>query len=311
MPPKKQLYISVGLLLYIAAISYLYFAFGQPLAEIFIPLLVIGVGFSGISWLYLQSLNEPLQRPAFKNEWFLLLLLVLWIGFYITYGGSLINRIIPASWIADPATYSIIIFIRKLLIFVLIPFIIYRSLGFTLADFGLKKAPLKMSTNRLILFLISLSVIILLFQYYAGRGGKEISQHAFSLKQFIIGLPLCLLYLIFDAGLIEEFFFRGLLQARLAALLKSTTGGIVIAAIIFGLVHAPGLYLRGAASEGIEEQLPFLFFSAYSVTYMSIAGLFLGIIYSKTKNLWLVIFLHALVDLIPNFSDFMATWKIH
>ena len=52
--------------------------------------------------------------------------------------------------------------------------------------------------------------------------------------QLLTGLPLCFVYLIFDAGLIEEFFFRGLLQSRLSVLLKSSIAGIVSTAVILG-----------------------------------------------------------------------------
>jgi membrane protease YdiL (CAAX protease family) len=117
-------------------------------------------------------------------------------------------------------------------------------------------------------------------------------------------------YLILDAGLIEEFFFRGLLQSRLSLFLKSGVGGVVCTAIIFGLVHAPGLFLRGAAGEGMEEQMPFLFWVAYTVVYMSVAGIFLGIVYNKTKNLCLVIVIHAMFDLLPNLPEFIRGWHL-
>lgn len=128
--------------------------------------------------------------------------------------------------------------------------------------------------------------------------------------QLLTGLPLCFAYLMLDAGLIEEFFFRGLLQSRLSVFLKSSVGGIVCTAFIFGLVHAPGLFLRGAESEGMDEQIPFLFWVAYTIVNMSIAGISLGILYSKTKNLWPVMAVHAMFDLLPNFSEFMKTWHL-
>ena len=87
-------------------------------------------------------------------------------------------------------------------------------------------------------------------------------------------------------------------------------GGFSFSGLIFGLVHAPGLYLRGASSEGIQEQLPFIFWAAYTVTVMSLAGIFLGILWSRTKNIYLVMALHAMVDLLPNIGDFIQTWDI-
>jgi membrane protease YdiL (CAAX protease family) len=126
----------------------------------------------------------------------------------------------------------------------------------------------------------------------------------------LIGLPLLYAWLFIEVGLIEEFFFRAVLQSRIAVLLKSPVAGIVISGLIFGLAHAPGLYLRGADSEGITEQMPFIFWAAYTISAMSVAGIFLGIVWQRTKNLYLVMALHAMVDLLPNFSEFIHTWHL-
>ena len=310
MTMLKNRYFIGGLLLYTVALLYLHFAFNSSLVDLLIPFAVVGVGFSLLGWWLCRDFAQPFHQPVFKNEAWFLIVLIGWIIFYITYGGSLINKLLPPSWIENPPVYSLIIFLRKLLFFVLVPFVIYKVYGFSLKDFGLKQSPVKFFSKKSIFILVVLSVAALLFQYYSGNGAKDIRNGVFTASQFLIGLPLCLVYLVFDAGLIEEFFFRGLLQSRLSVLLKSTTGGIVVSAIIFGLVHAPGLYLRGAGSEGIEEQMPFLFFAAYTIAYMSIAGIFFGIVYSKTKSLWLVIFIHAFVDLLPNLGDFIQTLGI-
>ena len=131
---------------------------------------------------------------------------------------------------------------------------------------------------------------------------------SFSAIQLISASPFIFIWLFIEAGLVEEFFFRALLQSRLALFFKSPAGGIVVSSLLFGLVHAPGLYLRGAGSEGIEAPLPFIFFVVFTITYMSMAGIFLGVLYHKTKNLWLVMAIHAMADLIPNFHEFIETW---
>lgn len=229
---------------------------------------------------------------------------------YITYGGELINQIIPESWIENERADTFVILIRKLLVFVAVPFLIYSAAGFLLTDFGLSAVRFKFFSRRSILLLISLSVTALLFQYFLRNGSRSIPNRDFNIKQILIGLPLTLLWYFIEAGLIEEFFYRGILQSRFTILLKSSTGGLVIAAVIFGLSHAPGLYLRGAKSEGVDGQLPFLFSCSYTIVYMSVAGIFLGIVWNKTKNLWLLMALHAMVDLLPNISEFIHTRHI-
>jgi membrane protease YdiL (CAAX protease family) len=43
---------------------------------------------------------------------------------------------------------------------------------------------------------------------------------------------------------------------------------------------------------------------------MSLAGIFLGIVWSRTKNIYLVMGIHAMVDLLPNIGDFILDWHI-
>jgi membrane protease YdiL (CAAX protease family) len=306
----KNKYIVFYLLMYAVAIMRLHFSFHEPFGNFLSVFFIPGLGFSWVAWLLTKRFDQPFHRPAGKKEMLILVALVLLICFYITYGGSLINKLLPKNWIENEQSYVLIIFFRKLLFFVLIPFFVYKASGFSLKDFGLKESPVKLFSKRSAIIFLLLSIAALLFQFFLGNGSKPIREGQFNGWQLARGLPLCFLYLFFDAGLVEEFFFRGLLQSRLSVLLKSATGGIIISAIIFGLVHAPGLYLRGAGSEGIEEQLPFNFFAAYTIAYMSIAGIFIGIVYHKTKNLWLVMAIHAMVDLLPNFPGFVQTWHI-
>ena len=134
-----------------------------------------------------------------------------------------------------------------------------------------------LSPNAIAIFFV-LSLIILAFQFIAGHGAEPLRKGIFSSRQLLIAFPFCFTWNFIEAGLVEEFFFRSLLQSRLSLLLKSNTADILlISGLIFGLAHAPGLFLRGAQSEGISEQLPFIFWAAYTIAMMSMAGIFLGI----------------------------------
>ena len=310
MYSRVDKYVLAGLAIYAIALLYLHFVFQLPFSDFLAAFLVLGIGFSSIAWLFTRNLDIPLQKPLIKNELWWLLFLILWVTFYITYGGDLVTKLLPDTWSHNPQSASILSFLRKSFAFVLIPFAVYRSFGFTLKDFGLKHPEVKFPGRKTTILFISISAAALLFQYFLSNGSKPVRSGHYSILQLVAGLPLCFVYLLFDAGLIEEFFFRGMLQPRLTLLLKSATGGIICTACIFGLVHAPGLFLRGAESEGMEEQMPFLFWAAYTIVYMGITGIFLGIIYYKTKNLWLVMAIHAMVDLLPNFPEFARTWHL-
>ncbi|GEM_PF-5583970 len=80
---------------------------------------------------------------------------------------------------------------------------------------------------------------------------------------------------MFAVGLVEEFFFRTILQTRLSAYFKSEVAGVVLMAIIFGLAHAPGLIFRGAGEvERLGTSPSVLDSIAYTLVIMSTAGLF-------------------------------------
>jgi membrane protease YdiL (CAAX protease family) len=75
-------------------------------------------------------------------------------------------------------------------------------------------------------------------------------------------------------------------------------------------VHAPGLYARGAQSEVLSHQLPLMYWICFSIGYMSVAGFFPGVIWQRTKNILLLIALHAIFDLVPNLKEFISAWHI-
>jgi uncharacterized protein len=311
MLTSKIRYILIGLVVYIAAISYLHFYFHIGFNEFLPAFFIVGGVLTFISWFITKNLAEPDNKAVFKRETWVLIALVAWIVFYITYGGTLIDRALPGAWIENERSYGFIILIRKLLIFVAVPYMIYSFFGFSWKDFGLQGSNFKFFSKKGIVLFFFTSIVAILFQYYFSNAGKAIQTTGITTNQISFGIPLAFSWLLLEAGLVEEFFFRALLQSRLSVLLKSATGGIIVTSIIFGLSHAPGLYLRSAESEGISEQLPLLFFGAYTVVYMSIAGIFLGVIWNKTKNLWLVMAIHAVVDLLPFLKQFFLTWHIN
>ena len=311
MSSITRTYILFFSVVYLAAFIIGVFVYNLQLTDLLTVFLCVGVGFSFIAWLLtLKAQPASPGRPVQKNERFILLALIAWIVLYITYGGNFINSLLTEPIQHNEQWQFFIVLIRKLLVFVLIPYLAYRAMGFSLSDFGLKIPVYKTFTKRNVLLLVAMSVTILLFEYFLSGGAKPVREDQFTLSQLMLSIPLTFLWLLVEAGLIEEFFFRAILQSRLAALMRSEWGAILIGGLIFGLAHVPGLYLRGAESEGISEQLPAWFWLSYCIVNMSIAGIFLGIIWSKTRNLYLVIILHAVVDLLPNVNDFIHAWKL-
>ena len=80
----------------------------------------------------------------------------------------------------------------------------------------------------------------------------------------------------FLAGLGEELFFRGWLQGILTSKFEIWLG-ILIASALFGLAH---------------------YLSATYAIYAGLTGLYLGVIYQVSGNLYIVMVIHALYDFI-------------
>ncbi|MFH5811730.1 lysostaphin resistance A-like protein [Companilactobacillus sp. FL22-1] len=103
----------------------------------------------------------------------------------------------------------------------------------------------------------------------------------------IRAIVICLL-----VGLAEEYVFRGLLIALFLKLTQNRAFlTVVVSSLIFGLIHVTNL-----------KALPIGYVSV-QVIFAAAIGILFGTIYLKTKNLTLVIVLHALRDMFPMFSN--------
>ncbi len=95
-------------------------------------------------------------------------------------------------------------------------------------------------------------------------------------------LPLTIIGILFFTAWPEEFLFRGILQNLFSRTFRNQWIGLVLASIIFGLSH--------------------IFHAPYPnwkyVTLATIAGLFYGHTWMKTKSLFPAALVHALVDIL-------------
>jgi len=164
----------------------------------------------------------------------------------------------------------------------------------------------RLNTRGFWLCLVILGGVILAVLCLISPALKQIAALHAAPPLLAVAIGGSFVWLAFEAGLCEEFLFRAVLQTRLAAVLKSEAGAVLVAAVLFALAHAPGLYLRGGGEEGHSASL--IQVLAYAVAVLSPAGLFLGFIWARTRSLLLVVLLHALVDVLPNTADFARTW---
>ncbi len=94
-------------------------------------------------------------------------------------------------------------------------------------------------------------------------------------------LPLSIIGILFFTAWPEEFLFRGLLQNLLSKTLKNSWLGLFVAAAIFGLSHI------------LHAPYP----NWKYVALASIAGVFYGLAWMRTRSLVPGVLMHALVDI--------------
>jgi membrane protease YdiL (CAAX protease family) len=254
---------------------------------------VLGIGFSLVAWLLtigIQPLPYAVREPG--QETATLLVYLIPLAAFIAYGFSAIHR-----WVAGEPADSLAILVAKLAVFVAIPaWILVSRFGYKPREL----VPASTKTSHMLAF-VGMAFVLLVFQSLAGRGLKDITEAHVPGDTLLFGMPFVFLWLMLEVGVVEEFFFRVLLQSRLSAVIKSELGGVVLASLLFGLVHAPGLYLRtGVTQEGLSANPSLLMAVGYSIVITSVAGFFLGILWARTRNFLLLVLVHAAADLLPN-----------
>ena len=159
-----------------------------------------------------------------------------------------------------------------------------------LGDAGLFRRP-PWTTTLVALVIVALSIWLQLH----GRRAGEIRQTIDSGAAVYL-FPLAFLLMIGTAETTEEFFFRGVLQARVHRASRSMWIGIGASTLAFAAFHVPYAYQR--PGWGVMGQLDASVAAAAGtgIPY----GLILGLLYAKSGNsLPLTIATHALVNATP------------
>ena len=232
--------------------------------------------------------------------------------------GVLVTYLVASAWvllsgfgrvarIGSEPLHSIVLLSVKVMAFVAIPAAIVSALGhYKIAELiptslgwrGLRPA-------------LWMSLAAILMQSLLGRGLRDIREAHLPVWVLVVAAPLSFVWLTIEVGIVEELFFRVLLQERLAVALRSPWGGLVLAAVLFGLVHAPGFFLRPAATQEALGSHPSLFMAVgYSIVMTSLASLFLGVLWMRTKNFAVVVIVHAASDLLPNLVPWVKAFHL-
>lgn len=290
-PVRSARYVVAYLLLWTVSFLLLRALYGFEASEAIPALLVLGLLLPGISLLVTRgvpALPSVVFRPVLESAVLAAYLPVVVV--VLVWGFGSVARVM-----AEPM-HSIVLLGVKLATFVVLPSAMCVASGYEIR----RLAPVSIEWPALRPALW-MSLAILLVQSFLGRGLHDIHTAHLPAWVWVLAAPLSFAWLLVEVGVVEEFFFRVLLQERLAALLRSSWGGLVLAALLFGLVHAPGFYLRTAATQeslGAHPSLPMAL--GYSIVITSLAGLFLGVLWMRTRNFAVVVIVHAAADFLPN-----------
>jgi membrane protease YdiL (CAAX protease family) len=255
----------------------------------------------GLAWLLTRGADAPaieVKRPAVETGAFVIYLVFYAIAF-LGFGMSAARAALPAG-----REQELLVIALKLGVYVALPCILLALLGARLGP----QFRLGLKGRKFWRTLLVMSAALLAIQCLVSPSLKHIADMHASPQTLAILAPLGFAWMAVEAGLNEEFLFRAVLQTRFSALFKSPIAAICITALLFGLAHAPGLYLRGGVDDsGASHDL--LAVIAYTIGVLSPMGLLFGLIYARTKSLLLVVLLHGTVDVLPNMPDFIRTWS--
>ncbi len=92
-------------------------------------------------------------------------------------------------------------------------------------------------------------------------------------------------------GIFEEFLFRGVILNMLLEKGQENptnkVSAILISSVLFGLVHLLNLF----------DHPDLILFTVSQVFYATFIGIYLAVLYLKTRNIWVVALCHAAIDL--------------
>jgi len=294
--PRKTLggaILAGFLLLYGGALFAMHAATGFEVTEPLFALAILAGGFSGLAWLLTIGV-KPLSYVVLdaKGELAAIVQYGLFVVVFVTWGFSLLHRI------ATPGPQdAIVVLVAKLAVFVAIP----AAVTTTRFGYSFRRLAPASGAARHILAMAGISALLLIFQGVFGRGLRDLAAAHLSVTMIGLGVPLTLAWVSIEAGVVEEFFFRVLLQTRISSAIRSELGAIVLTSLAFGLIHAPGLYLRtNLTQEGLPPHPSLLMAIGYSIVITSSAGFLFGVLWARTRNFAVLVMAHGMADLLPN-----------
>jgi membrane protease YdiL (CAAX protease family) len=256
---------------------------------------------SGLAWLLTRGAEAPpieVKRPGLESVAVLLYLAIVYAVLFLGVGMTAARSAVPPG-----QTQEVLVMGLKLSVHVVLPALLLLLLGARLSPL----IQLGLTGRKFWRTLIVLGAIILGLLCVISPSLRNITETNATAATLAWVAPVSFVWIAVEAGLNEEFLFRGVLQTRLTAWFGSAWAGVFVTSLIFGVAHAPGLFFRGGPDVDGWSTDP-LQVIAFTIAVLTPISLLFGLIYARTKSLLLVVLLHGLVDVLPNMADFIRTW---
>lgn len=275
---------------------------GMPAGELLARLVLLGGVLPFVVWL--ACLGVPSATPPApwqqREVWVVLALLALVVVGLGPAKQSLLAYAPPRGTPGGEAANTA----YKLLLFVALPWWVLRGAGL-----GVGGGPSRLRPAQALRIGLLLALVAWGLQAAIGREFQRLLASDMPLSRWAWAVPACWLWMSVEAGLVEEFFFRRWLQSRLEAWCGSALHGLLLSAAIFGLAHAPGMWLRGAGvAEGLGSHPGLLDCLAYALVTQGLAGLMFGVLWLRTRSLALCVAVHGMFDVPAHLARFVTVW---
>lgn len=185
--------------------------------------------------------------------------------------------------------------LKKNLIWVFLPFVFLKLRKNSLSSMGLTKASWKKNLKAGLIVFFAMAIPS---AFYSDTM-RLILSGRLSLVQIGLGFPISFTYFLFMSGFSEEFLFRAFIQTRFSIVLKSKVGGILITALLFGLLHIEDI-MRWYPGTTVAEAFCRAFFVQTSL------GLIFGVLWERTRSLIPCVFLHSGIDGLNNLGSIIS-----
>jgi len=262
-----------------------------PLVDSLGVMVIVGLFYTAVVYLIVPASPVVPAPPAGPGQ---VLFLLAYLAFLAVILILDVPPWLPKYWRQDFIRNQIGTLIYKLLVFVFLPLGFLQLIwDIPLPDFGFRSGTFLLQIRYGVVLAVLLGGISLLINSDA----RLIRKGKYPVKTLALGMGVTFLWNLLLTGVVEEMFFRGILQARFSSLFQSPAAGIASASLLFGLAHAPGMFLRSHKREGPLGEDPHLIDSImYAVIALSATGWFMGLLYWRTQSLLVPIIVHAGID---------------